>query len=139
MITLLELKILESEAAASVIDCSRDIKNLTSTRPKDANELSLRNKELKRLKSKRKRDNENIVLYKLIHNYLSSGVDALGIIQQRNTVMIKLSSIKEREKVEGINRELTDKENQKVIDAFETKYKVKKLKTQLRTLNFILK
>jgi hypothetical protein len=139
MLTLVDLKKLEFQAAGTILECSKDIASLIKVRAEDAIALKLQEKELKRLKNRHKAAKESIALYKFIHAYLSSGVQMDGIKQQRNELMVKLATIREREKDEGINRELTDKENKKVIAAFETKYKVKKLKTQLRTLNFILR
>lgn len=139
MITALELIQKISEADVNIIDYSIQIKGIISTRPKTDLEYKANNKELKRLKLLVKKARENKALYNLIMIYISSGIQMDGIKGQRNALMIKLSTIKEREKEEGINRTLVDKENKKIITAFESKYKVGKLKQQLRIMNFILK
>lgn len=139
MITLVDLKKLEFEVAGNLLDCLNDIESLLKVRAYDAAALKLQEKELKRLKNRKKKLQDDMVIYKLVHAYISSGVQMEGIKSQRNALMVNLATIKEREKSEGINRELTDKENKKIITAFEAKYKVKKLRTQLKTLNFILK
>lgn len=139
MITLTELKFKQSETEQGITDTLILIKNLIDAKYKTQEEYKLKNKELKRLKVLVKKLKEQAALYKLIATYISSGVQMEGIKAQRNELMVKLASIKEREKIEGISRLFTDKEHKKVINAFESKYKVKKLRTQLKVLNFILK
>lgn len=139
MITLIDLKILESEASADIIDCSRAINSLKSKRAKDSKEHDLQAAELKRLESQKKKAMDKVALFKLIHAYLSSGVQMEGIKVQRNELMVKLASIKEREALEGVRREFTDKEHKRETAVFDAKYKTKKLRSQLKVLNFILR
>lgn len=139
MITALDLIQQIAQADAMILEYSKQIKAIVSVRPKTDLEYKANNKELKRLKGAVKRYRENKALYNLVMVYISSGIQMDGIKDQRNALMIKLATIKEREAEEGINRTLIDKENKKVITAFESKYKVGKLKQQLRTMNFILK
>jgi hypothetical protein len=139
MITLVDLTQQIAQADQNIIDAHRSIAFIASVRPKNADEYKANNKEHKRLKAIVKKQTESRALFNLVKNYISSGVQMEGIKEQRNILLVKIASVKEREKIEGINRELTDKENKKVIAAFETKYKVKKLRQQLRVMNFILK
>jgi hypothetical protein len=139
MITLVDLTQQIAQADQNIIDAHKSIKAIIDIKPLNADQYKANNKELKRLKATVKKQTESRALFNLVKNYISSGVQMEGIKEQRNILLVKISSIKEREKIEGINRELTDKENKKVIAAFETKYKVKKLRQQLRVMNFILK
>lgn len=139
MLTALDLTQQIAQCDEMIIEYSKQIRVIISVRPKTDLEYKSNNKELKRLRAFIKRYRENKALYNLVKVYIESGIQMEGVKEQRNALMIKLATIKEREKEEGIDRVLTDKENKKVISAFEAKYKVPKLRQQLRTMNFILK
>ncbi len=139
MITTLELTRLQEEATQCVINCTKDISSLIKQKSATPAEYELKESELKRLKRMRKKAKEDHALYKTINLYLSSGVQMEGIKQQRNELLIKLATIDERYKFERIYKASKNPVEQEKVRKFETKYGVKKLKQQLKILNFILK
>lgn len=70
-----------------------------------------------------------------------------GIKEQRNQLLVKLFTVDERLKydevgllrVAPLSRATKNKEERALINKHDTKYGVKKLKAQLKVLNFILK
>jgi hypothetical protein len=97
MITLHELKKLELDANELLAEALSGISTLTGERTKNKEEFELKSRELKRLKRSKKRAKDNIQFYKLISTYISSGVQMEGLKEQRNQLMVRLSSIRERE------------------------------------------
>lgn len=138
MITKLELTQLITEADEIISITNREITGLASTKMKNADEYKLKAKELRRLKSRLKFYREKSILYKTIIYYVSSDIQQEYIESQRNALLIRLSTIRDREGVELVNRTSGNPEDKKGVARFDAKYGVKKLKAQLKTLSFIL-
>jgi hypothetical protein len=148
MITALDLNKLIASANELIVDNSKAIRALITFQPKNAQEYKANNKELKRLKRIVEKEKANVVLYKLVLTYISSGIQMDGIESQRNEIMIKIASVNDRLKYDErgilrdkgpLSRSSTNKEEKALIAKHDTKYGMKKLKQQLRVLNFILK
>jgi hypothetical protein len=139
MITTLELTQLISETTESFSGIIKKITILTGIKYKTKEEYDKKSKELRRLKSLKKKTAEQLQTLKLVLMYLESGIQMEGIKEQRNILLVKLAGIKDKEDLEGINRAHTDPENKKRISSFDTKYRTKHLRSQLKVLNFILK
>lgn len=139
MITLLELKQLRQESAELITTSLRGIRALVDTRAETKEQYALQEKELKRLKNQLKKAKEAKSLYQLVYLYLESGIDTGNIKAQRNVLLVKLATIEDRLKIEGMDRSTKNPEAKSDIAKFDTKYGTKKLKQQLKVLNFILK
>lgn len=148
MITKLELTTLLSETQETIIDSTKSIHKLAKISPISQEDYKSSMKELRRLKRLVTVSKEKAALYRLVMAYIESGVEMPAIKESRNSLMVKMSSIEERlkygpngeiRKQGPLDRSSKNKEEKALIAAFDRKYGVKKLKQQLRVLNFILR
>lgn len=148
MITLTDVLKLKSEMEDGILQSSKIISSMERHKCITRTEYDLHMKELRRLRKLRTKYTENKSFFLQVEAYINGGMTQSSLEEQRNGIMIKLRTIDERLKYDAVTGNLRDSpydrstknpEEKKIIAAHDKRYNVKKLKQQLKALNYILK
>lgn len=153
MLTLTDVLKLKSEMEDGIIETSQQITALKAHKCVTMEEYKKHMAELRRQTKMRTRYMENKSFFLQVEAYINGGMTQSSLEEQRNAILVKLRTIDERLKydaktgqlriVDGkpleYDRATKNPEEKKIIAAHDAKYGVKKLKRQLKALNYILK
>lgn len=153
MLTLTDVLKLKSEMEDGILQTSKTIAQMNKHVCQTRDEYVRHMKELRRQTKMRTKYMENKSFFLQVEAYINGGMSESSLEEQRNGVMIKLRTIEDRLKYDAKTGELRivdgkpleydratkNPEEKKIIAAHDKKYGVKKLKLQLKALNYILK
>lgn len=153
MLTLTDVVKLKSVAEDGIISTSIIIAQMERHKCNTRDEYKKHMQELNRQRKLRTKFQENKTFFLQVEAYIKGGMSESSLEAQRNGVMVQLRTIDERLKyhhqtgelrvVNGVvcpyDRTSKNREEKKIIEAHDRKYNVKKLKSQLKALNYILK